>query len=217
MNIKIIDINSKIVLLIFDTQLDITSTFLRFQEHYESPKFRNKIFSLKEYKDWYIEEKGSFSYYEDWNGFNIPSYVLSPFKEGKFDPLDNNEKYLLDVLEEYIEPFYVIGVHKGNLDNIRKTLEHEVAHGLFYTREDYRDEVLSLIREYDLDELKSFLRGLGGYCDEVIEDECHAYHINGSRKTKELLNLELQRKLVSLFNRYLENQRIDLDDIEKVI
>lgn len=40
MNIEHEKITEKIHLLTFETQLDITSTFLRFQEHYESPRFR---------------------------------------------------------------------------------------------------------------------------------------------------------------------------------
>jgi len=43
------DLSDKIHLMIFDNQKELTTTFLRFQEHYESPKFRGKIFSLKEF------------------------------------------------------------------------------------------------------------------------------------------------------------------------
>src|SRR5262245_26903475 len=85
-----------IYLLVFETQYELASTFLRFQEHYESPKFRKKIFSLEEFMDWYGQEnKGKFSYFKDWAGFNIPSTEFEPFLEGKFDPLLEKEKRLM--------------------------------------------------------------------------------------------------------------------------
>ncbi|MEK7106247.1 MAG: ABC transporter ATP-binding protein, partial [Patescibacteria group bacterium] len=62
------------------TQYALASTFLRFQEHYESPKFRGQFFSLEEFMDWYAEEYGNFTYYKDWTGFNIPSYILKSFR-----------------------------------------------------------------------------------------------------------------------------------------
>lgn len=78
-------ITDKINLLVFENQKELASTFVRFQEHYESPEFAGKTFSLEEFKEWYIKnsekgrETGEFTYYEDWSGFNIPSYVMRPF------------------------------------------------------------------------------------------------------------------------------------------
>ena len=89
-------------LLSFDTQHDLTSTFLRFQEHYESPRFKGEVFTLDEFQDWYIKnspngiETGKFTYHTDWNGFNIPSHILKPFYEGKFDPLSFDEQAILE-------------------------------------------------------------------------------------------------------------------------
>lgn len=63
----------------FSSQEELASTFLRFQEHFESPSFKGKIFSLDDYKRWYIkhspngQKTGEFTYYSDWSGFNIPS------------------------------------------------------------------------------------------------------------------------------------------------
>ena len=37
----------------FETQKDLTSSLIRFQEHYESPKFRKKMFSFKDFYEWY--------------------------------------------------------------------------------------------------------------------------------------------------------------------
>lgn len=44
------EIVDRIHVATFDTQRELCSTFLRFQEHYESPEFRGKVFSLAEYR-----------------------------------------------------------------------------------------------------------------------------------------------------------------------
>ena len=66
----------------FPNQYLLAATFLRFQEHYESPKFRGRIFDWEEFMDWYAEQKGKFSYLQDWSGFNLPSPVFEPFRSG---------------------------------------------------------------------------------------------------------------------------------------
>ena len=45
-----------IIFLEADTQYELASTFMRLQEHYESPKFRGKKVDLEEYMDWYAKE-----------------------------------------------------------------------------------------------------------------------------------------------------------------
>jgi hypothetical protein len=192
-----------IFLLEFPTQLELASTFLRFQEHYESPKFRGEIFTLEEYKDWYTELHGEFSYYTDWSGFNIPSYVLEPFFEGEFDPLSEEEKQFLEIFKGEKEPFYIIGIF-GELDEDRKRslLKHEVAHGLFYTEPEYKKAVQEILSEYDLNELKNWMRSTGGYHEEVLEDETHAYSLTGSRKMTVTIPYGLKEKLETVFNKY---------------
>jgi hypothetical protein len=49
------EIAENVFFLVFEKKSELTKTFLRFQENYESPKFRNKVFSLREYKSWYIK------------------------------------------------------------------------------------------------------------------------------------------------------------------
>jgi hypothetical protein len=71
-----------IYLLRFKTQYELTSTFLRVQEHYESPQFHGRIFTLEQYMDWYVADNGAFTYFQDWSGFNVPSTAFQPFYEG---------------------------------------------------------------------------------------------------------------------------------------
>ena len=51
-----------IYLLRFRTQYELAATFLRVQEHYESPKFHGRVFSLEQYMDWYAADRGNFTY-----------------------------------------------------------------------------------------------------------------------------------------------------------
>ena len=74
MEMKVMRPRDQIIHLKFKRKKDLTQTMLRFQEHFESPKFRNKFFSLEEFKAWYITTtpNNKFTYYSDWSGFNFP-------------------------------------------------------------------------------------------------------------------------------------------------
>lgn len=161
----------------FPKQELAADTFLRFQEYYESPKFHGKIFSLEEYKDWYIKEKGAFTYVSDWPGFNIPSSALKPFYEGKFDPLSENEKEFLNIFKNEKEPFYIIGTAK---DNPPEYFDHEIAHALFHINKDYKKEVIDILMTLDkehLIEVKKFVNLSPGYHESVLIDEVQAHLI----------------------------------------
>lgn len=159
-----------IFLVRFDTQYALASTFLRIQEHYESSRFRNRVFSLEQFMDWYADRYGAFTYYQDWSGFNVPSTALEPFYGGRFDPLLRKEERLLRLFEGQRPPFYIIGL-ASNAD-----LKHELAHALFFTRPAYRKAVRAAMREYDTSALKRRLAKMG-YHRSVLADEAHAYLI----------------------------------------
>ena len=62
---KVVRVRKDIFHLKFNSQQELAETFLRFQEHYESPKYRGKVFTLGEFRKWYTDVHGSFSYYQD--------------------------------------------------------------------------------------------------------------------------------------------------------
>ena len=168
-----------------DTKQELGSAFLRFQEHYESPKFKGKIFTLPEFKKWYIansengKKTGKFTYFSDWDGFNIPSSVLKPFYEGKFDPLSRKEKAMLRTFEKVQSPkFYVIGTQIGADPSY---LDHEVAHGLYFANEEYHGEARRVLEWMDQDArgaVGKYLSNLNaGYDESVFDDETQAYLI----------------------------------------
>ena len=133
----------KVFLVRFESQYALASTFLRIQEHHESPTFRNKIFTLERFMDWYAGRFGAFTYYEDWSGFNVPSTAFRLFYDGAFDPLLRKEEQLLRLFRRERAPFYVIGISDD------ADLKHEIAHALYFTRPEYRNEVRRAMRPYD--------------------------------------------------------------------
>jgi hypothetical protein len=167
-------IGEGIFLVRFDTQYALASTFLRIQEHYESSRFRNRVFTLEQYMDWYAERFGAFTYFEDWSGFNVPSTAFEPFYAGKFDPLLQKEERLLRLFDRERalgRPFYVIGLSDD------EDLGHEIAHALYFTRPDYRKAVRAAMRGYDTSALEKKLAAMG-YHRAVLADEAHAYLID---------------------------------------
>lgn len=152
----------------------LTSTFLRFQEHYESSEFRDTAFTLEEFKTWFrsTRKHGQFSYYDECAGFNLPSSSLVPFINGNFDPLSSRERALLSLLPKVSGDFYVIGTYgeQGDLTHLR----HEIAHGLYYTNQGYRRRVDAVLEGLDVTPIEAMLRQ-HGYHESVLRDECHAY------------------------------------------
>ena len=163
------------------TQKELAQTFLRFQEHYESPYFKDKIFTLEEFIPWYKQftKKEKFTYYKDWEGFNVPNYVFNEFFNGSFDPLTKKEQWLLNKVSKIKSkgsPYYIIGYVKGS----KNTKKHEMAHALFYTNPSYFYEVLDALWQSDefyykeMDVLDEHLLSMG-YHEDTIIDETHAY------------------------------------------
>ena len=155
------------------TEFLLSATFLRFTEHFESPAYRNKVFSLGEFKEWFRKTKGEgeFDYYESWGGFNVPDYSFDAFLSGRFNPLSPQEKALLKVVSTLNKPFYIIGT-PGRYDG--ETLRHETAHGLFHVNSEYLKEAKRILKTIDSEPIKSHLLEIG-YCRAVLQDEVHAY------------------------------------------
>lgn len=168
--LEAIPITDKIVRVRSSSEEDLARHFVRFQEHYESPVWRGRIFSLDEYARWYTETHGEWSYYQDWFGFNLPSFVLKPFRDGLFDPLSAEEQALLALFQGREDDFYVIGSQDAN------SLEHEVAHGLFATVPSYQEEASRIVLA-NREALASVFEYVAKrqYHEVTHVDEVHAY------------------------------------------
>ena len=157
----------KIVRLQFATRNQMGRTFMRPQEHHESPNFRGKIFTVEEFAAWYIadagigDQKGEFDYADSVSGFNIPSSTLAPFYDGTFPEITPEEQELLDFFKERFDggkPFYILASYdRGMSTKIEDTDPelaigdnmHEIAHGLFTTDPGYRAKILDILLKDD--------------------------------------------------------------------
>jgi len=216
------DITSKIVHIGYKKQRSLTSTFLRFQEYYESPEFCDKIFTLKEFKEWYVTQwpqelgKSRFTYYSDWNGFNLPSTGLKPFYDGLFNPLTKNEREFLATFKDRFESgevFCVVGTYD---DNDLETLKHETAHGLYFTCPKYKEMVLDSLtglKARSTKKLEKFLKS-NSYHPKVWEDEKHAYLLANSGWLKAHYGISskdtirVSKELNILYDNFLSREKI---------
>src|SRR3989344_3903921 len=183
---------------------DLAETFMRFQEYYESPEFKGRVFSIEEFTHWYASKYGGFTYSRDWYGFNIPSKVLEPFRQGQFDPLTAKEKRLLDVCRNATGDFYVIGV-TPSAEYFDETVKHEFVHGAFHVNENYRKEVVTCVKESSIREID---KGLGrmGYHSDVFADETNAYVLVEPETVTEYVNIRntknLRTRLDAIFKKH---------------
>jgi len=210
------EVAKDILLLNFEDCTELCSTFLRFQEYYESPKFAGKYFTLDEFKEWYQDGEEEFTYYSDWSGFNIPSWVLDPFYEGEFSPLSAEENWFLSLFQDkdrYREKFYIIGTFGKDGGS---ALKHETAHGLFYVNPSYKEEVQEALKGLSKKTVMDIKKILSvDYHDNSLEDEIHAY----TMEELECLDVEVTEKveqvsakLCEIYDRYWKEAKYDKEE-----
>ncbi len=151
----------------------LADTFMRFQEYYESPKFKGRVFSIDEFVQWYAGIYGSFTYAKDWYGFNIPSKVLDPFRKGDFNPLTPNEQKILEISKSEEKDFYIIGV-TPSAEYFAETVRHEFVHGAFFSDQKYRNTVINCLKQSKIFNIEKGLSKMG-YDKDVFADEANAY------------------------------------------
>lgn len=178
-------------------QEKLARTFVRFQEHYESPRFQGKVFTLADFLSWY-EERFHSNYFKDWEGFNIPSWVLCRFWRGEFNPLSEEESRFIKSFTNIPGKFYIIGADSAKGISLG-VLRHEFAHGLFYINEEYRQKVNRCIHDSKAQPMFYNILGKMDYDHLVWNDEMNAYLLT------ELTELGL-RLFFSLKARALSNE-----------
>lgn len=182
----------------FDSRREMCKAMLRFQEHYESPKFKNKIFSLAEFKKWYRTQSKNktFSYYSDWAGFNVPSYIFNLFLDDEFKRLSGYEKQIINLIKDIKMPFYLIASKHGSIES----MEHEMVQALYFVNEKYRKQVNKILESLDLSKQMKALKKTG-YCKDVMLDEINAYSVC-YREKYAVSDDKIVKKLVKLYNKY---------------
>lgn len=182
--------------------------FLRYQEYYEcpSPKFRGKIFTIFDYMEWYTKKygHGAFSYPRDWGGFNLPGSIPIDIM-GKIPDINKYDKEISLVVTKCFQKypdkrFYLIGaVGKGGAMN------HEIAHGFFYTQPEYKKEMVRLVKALPKEfrqNMNKWLKNIG-YTNSVFVDEIQAYLSTGMSKDFKLFAWKKYSKpFVKIFEKY---------------
>ncbi len=216
---KIIEVKKSIYAILIDDDYDRAMLFCRYQEFYESPfkDIKGKSFDLMSYMKIYKNHKKTnvFTYPDDWMGYNIPSFSLKACMENVFETqqkicginsYDHIMKDIVEIIHNHLNsseaPFYLLGVN--DLDS--SIMEHEIAHGIFYTNKEYQEKTIEIYNNLPniiKDEMRSILLKIG-YCDDVIIDEIQAYmSCELTDKMSLIDNIEENREgFKTLFNLY---------------
>lgn len=179
MKYKIKEIHPDIIAVVIPDNYERAMMFFRVQEFYESPKkeFKDNKFSVWDYFKWYSEKwgEGCFSYPKDYVGYNLPLVVAKKCYQtnNPETPYDLEMIKIIDSLFENGRKKYLIGV--DDLKN--STFNHELAHGLYYTNIDYKNEMDSAVGRISKSNIRKFKKNLKnlGYCSSVFKDEVQAY------------------------------------------
>lgn len=181
--LKIEEVRKSIFLLHFKDPYDAPMHFLRYQEYYESSTVRGEKLTLIDLMERYVrdEKRGSFTYPDDWDGFNIPSWVIFELHEKGIEDLNRYDRFMLALAEAFRakvdgEDFYIIGTASPS----KKVLSHEIAHGLFYTNKKYRAKMKQLVKVLPAKTRKFIFKELEEcrYHKSVHVDETQAYLSN---------------------------------------
>jgi hypothetical protein len=200
---KVKEIRPFIYCVEVDDDYDRAMLFCRYQEFYESPykKFRGKSFTWMEYMRFYktVWKKKTFTYPDDWSGYNIPSNVMDRAnnifnKDTEYDVVMNNIYYYCAIDSQNKNnntrcDWYLIGASTKD----KGTTNHEIAHGLYFTNKEYKKNVTNLIKNIKpihYEKLKKKLIKMGYVNDKkIIDDEIQAFMSTGlynGMETKEL-------------------------------
>lgn len=163
----------------FDDSHEMCMTFLRYQEFYESPRYVGRKFTLAEFISWYVKcqsKDGTFSYPQDWGGFNIPVRIIQEVNDLGIDDQNHYDEFMWAIsrmISTQCDDAYLIGVEKsGKLD------VHEMTHAMFHIDTDYRNKVLATLNLFQYVDLVGPLRNVlinNGYADVTSLDEVNAY------------------------------------------
>lgn len=193
--------STNIICLEFPTAPDACDAMMRFQEYYESPEWKDKVFTRGQFLKWYSDTYGAASYNQDWAGFNLPGEVFKPFIAGLFDPLTLAEQRIVDLVKYKSDKFYVIAYGKEGLDP--DTVKHELAHALYYTNPEYHKEMLKLASGTSI--LTEFLT-MKGYNTSVHNDETQAFISCDCKWLKDKYGIDvpadLEKKFKDVFTKY---------------
>jgi len=202
------------LLIKFNQQKDLTLTFFRVQEYYESAnaKLYQKAFTLETFIEEQMKSDGSLDYFNYWTGFNVPGYIIEEWSKKIDAEYYDREYQLINLVKDRLDleqKYYVI----GTLMDDANTIDHEIAHALYYMNIEYKNEMAELIKEFqtnhieDYDRMCSILTNVRQYGNNVLFDEIQAYMATESKKEliKDFgINYSDCRKIIKKFQKVLQ-------------
>ena len=199
------EVQPKVYLVETDNVYDVSMIFWRAQEYYESsnPSFQGGSFTLLEYMDWYSKtysEDHCFTYSVDYVGFNVPSDVILQCYTDNVERTPYDEFMLRLTRDIFFMQgggrFYLIGAARGDMS----TLNHEMAHGFFYTDKDYRQHMTALVNELPCKKEMSKILSEMMYAKNIHTDEIQAFFSTGLAKEMKHLK-QYTKPFVAAFKR----------------
>ena len=204
------------LLFAFKTRKELTLSFCRVQEFYESdkPALSGKHFSFYEFVNALMKNNGTIDYFAYWDGFNVPGDVYSEWLSG-VDDLTAHEVKIQKAVKAKIKnqtPYYLIACLASDV----ATTRHEVAHamysmktkakGLGKSNTTYYNAAQKLNEEFkknNEEEYDKMIKALKkeGYADKVVEDEIQAYLSTSTQDEIEEFKLNYT-KLLPLIKKY---------------
>lgn len=211
------EVAPKVYCAFVDDNYDRAMLFCRYQEFYESPykKFRGKPFTWMEYMRHYkiAWKKDVFTYPEDWSGYNIPCNVLQKANhifcyDTEYDKVMNDIYFYCAIDSQNKNndtrtDWYLIGASSKD----KGTMNHEIAHGLYFTNKEYKLRMLyqlSLIPKKVMDKIDKKLIKMGYVNDrKILDDEAQAFLSTGlynGLDTKEIEKYE--KPFIKIFKEF---------------
>lgn len=186
-------IHSGIFHCVIEDMYDLTMTFCRVQEFYESPfkNIRGKKFKLLDFMAQYSRNRGCFSYPVEWGGFNVPGKVVERLYELGIDDYNDYDRTIDEIrnkIKQETKSNYYLIASDGN----GQTIDHELCHGLFYLDRKYKKSALEILKKLNKSVYRKAEKALleHGYCKAVIPDELQAYFTTGHDFINEVVHFD---------------------------
>jgi len=194
------------------SQYHLSMSMLRLQEFFESPcpDFKNKLFTIEQYMDWYATMNGDFTYHQDWGGFNVPGeQAVEFFSMYKRHNLMKKEKVLYDLLKPMIRSykrngtkFTIIGIYRND------EMDHELAHAFYSICPEYKKEMDKLSNKVKyLEDFFKLIKDVG-YTSSQNYDEVQAYLSTSTKKDlMDLLNFNSKWSIPHEMKRFFKGYK----------
>lgn len=188
-------IRPKVYHLEFDSWREMSMTFVRYQEFYESKydNIRDSKFTLVQqmgaYNREYLEDNdATWTYCSDWGGYNIPAEVIKQVHDLGIPDPNHYDSLMLGIYgmimcDTFNKKAYIIGTHIDEDEKLSESmLKHEMTHAMWYTNDEYREKALAIIDSVSEDLREALIDALAkqNYPRKTALDEINAYLTTGT-------------------------------------